>query len=120
MQRITCMGPTAAPLLSLTAATVAEPSSTTTAVAAYTPTACAAPIDEAARNVAIIAAALTRVREATLALAREIRYPNVWIGYIAFIMFGMLKQCRPHCWEGTNKLGFIEQFALWAVEMCAN
>ena len=60
MQLITCMGPTAAPFLPLTGAPVAEPSSattavtvaeqssTTTAVAAGTPTAGAAPIDNAA------------------------------------------------------------------------
>ena len=91
MQHSTCMGPTAAPLLYLTAAPFAEPSSTTTAVAAYTPTASAIPIDEAAHNAATIAAALARVCQATLALAREIRRPNVWIGYIAFVLFGMLK-----------------------------
>ena len=123
MQCITCMGPTAAPLLPLTAAPVAEPSSTTTAVdapsstttavAAYTPTAGAAPIDNAAKH-----AAMDRVRAAALKLSREIRTPKAWIGYIAFVLFALLKQCRPRVWEGANKFCFIEHFAPWAKNMC--
>ena len=99
MQLITCMGPTAAPFLPLTGAPVAEPSSattavtvaeqssTTTAVAAGTPTAGAAPIDNAATK----HAAMDRVHTAALALAREIRKPKAWIGYIAFVLFALLK-----------------------------
>ena len=81
MQLITCMGPTAALLLPLTAAPIAEPSATTTAVAACTPTVRAASIDEAVSNA-------TKVRKKVLALAREIRKPQAWIGYIVFILFG--------------------------------
>jgi len=120
------MGPTAAPFLPLTGAPVAEPSSattavtvaeqssTTTAVAAGTPTAGAAPIDNAANK----HAAMDRVRTAALAWAREIRKPNACIGYIAFVLFALLKECRPQAWEGANKFCFIEQFAPWAKSMC--
>ena len=113
MQCITCMGPQAAPLLPLTAAPVAEPSSITTAVAAYTPTAGAAPIDNGAKH-----AAMNRVRTAALKLARDIRRPKTWIGYIAFVLFALLKECKPSCWEGANKLCFIELFAPWANIYC--
>ena len=125
MQRITCMGPTAAPLLPLPAAPVAEPSSTTTAVtvadqsstttavAADTPTAGAVPTDNAVKH-----AAMDRLRTAALKRSREIRKPNVWIGYIAFVLFALLKECRPQAWEGANKFCFIEHFAPWAKSMC--
>ena len=115
MQRITCMGPTAAPLLPLTAAPIAEPSSTTTAVAACTPTAGAASIDEAVSN-ATKHHAIAKIRNQVLALAREIRKPQAWIGYIAFILFGLLHRVRPQVWEGAHKFCVIEQFAPWALE----
>ena len=118
MQLITCMGPTAAPLLPLTAAPIAEPSSTTTAVAACTPTAGAASIGDALRNATTHHAAIAEVRKKVLALAREIRRPQAWIGYIAFILFGLLNKCRPQGWEGAHRFCFIEHFAPWAVEIC--
>ena len=120
MQGITCIGPTAAPLLPVTAAPVAEPvivaeqSSTTIAVYAGTPTASAAPLDNAAQT----RAAMDRVHNAGLALAREICKPKAWIGYIAFVLFALLKNCRPQAWEGSNRLCFIEQFAPWAKDIC--
>ena len=109
------MGPTAAPLLPLTAAPIAEPSSTTTAVAACTPTAGAASIDEAVSN-ATKHHAIATIRNQVLALAREIRKPQAWIGYIAFILFGLLHRVRPQVWEGAHKFCVIEQFAPWALE----
>ena len=113
MQRITCMGPAAAPVLVWTAAPIADPSAITTAVAASThPTSAAHPTTVANNNAA------RGIRDQILALAREIRKPRAWIGYIAFILFGLLKQCRPQVWEGSHKFCLLEQHAPWVLEMC--
>lgn len=113
MQRITCMGPAAAPVLVWTAAPIADPSAITTAVAASThPTSAAHPTTVANNNAA------RGIRDQILALAREIRKPRAWIGYIAFILFGLLKQCRPQVWEGSHKCCLLEQHAPWVLEMC--
>ena len=90
MQRITCMGLVAALVLVWTAAPKADPSAIKTAVAASTqPTSAAHPTTVANNN------ATRGIRDQILALAREIRKPGAWIGYIAFILFGLLRQCRP-------------------------
>ena len=88
MQGITCIGPTAAPSLPVTAAPVAEPvivaeqSSTTTAVDAGTPTASAAPLDNAAQK----RAAMDRVHNAGLALARDSQTQNLdWLHRIRLV-----------------------------------
>ena len=128
MQPITCMGPTAAPLLPpaaaplfhLTAAPVAEPLSAAQSTAenvaepSSAQTAVAAPTDEADDRIA----AMGRIHAAALNLAREIRKPQACVGYIAFVLFALLKRCRPQAWEGSNKFCFIEHFAPWAKDMC--
>ena len=53
-----------------------------------------------------------------MALAREICRLKAWIGYIAFVLFALLKGYRPQAWEGSNKFCFIEQFAPWAMHLC--
>lgn len=78
------------------------------------PTAGAAPIDNAAKH-----AAADRVRAAALKLSREIRTPKAWIGYIAFVLFALLKQCRPRVCDGANKFCVIAHFAPWAKNMCS-
>ena len=108
---ISVAAPIAEPSSTTTA--VDAPSSTTTAVAAYAPTAGAAPIDNAAKH-----DAMDRVRAAPLKLSRDTRTPKAWIGYIAFVLFALLKQCRLRVWEGANKFCFIEHFAPWAKNMC--
>ena len=110
VQRITCMGPAAAPVLVWTAAPIADPSAIKTAVAANTHQTSAAHPTTVANN-----HAARGIRDQILALAREIRKPIAWIGYIAFILFGLLKQCRPHIWEGSNKFCLLEQHAPWAL-----
>ena len=128
MQPITCMGPAAAPLLPpaaaplfhLTAAPVAEPLSAAQSTAenvaepSSAQTAVAAPTDETDDRIA----AMGRIHAAALNLAREIRKPQACVGYIAFVLFALLKRCRPQVWEGSNKFCFIEQFAPWAKDMC--
>ena len=112
--------PAAAPLFHLTAAPVAEPLSAAQSTAenvaepSSAQTAVAAPTDEADDRIA----AMGRIHAAALNLAREIRKPQAWIGYIAFVLFALLKRCRPQAWEGSNKFCFIEHFAPWAKDMC--
>ena len=120
MQGITCMGPNAAPLLPMTAPPVADPSSTETTVAAPEPSstttavaASAAPISKAA-----IQAAKDRIEAAALRLAREIRKPKAWIGYVAFVLFALLKRTKVHVWEGDYKFNLIKHFAPWAEGHC--
>ena len=110
MQAITCMGPAAAPLLPLQAATpaVADDDVTITAVAGV-----AAAADPAV-------AAPARVNAALLRLAREIRAPRAYVGYVAFILFALCKQCRPCAWEGSNHIDLLQVFAPWALPGCPN
>ena len=115
MQCITCMGPIAAPLLPLTAAPVADPSSITTAVAVAAPsttTAVAAPTPAATAG-ATKRVATERIRASALQLARQIRKPRAWIGYIAFVLYGLLRKTKPQMWEGANKFCVIKTFAPW-------
>ena len=84
-----------------TAAPIADPSAIKTAVAASThPTSAAHPTTVANNNAA------RGIRDQILALAREIRKPRAWIGYIAFILFGLLKQFRLQVWEGSRRNAF--------------
>ena len=120
MQCITCMGPKAAPLLPLTAAPVADPSSidTAVAVAAQSPAVAVAAQTPAAAAGAAKRAAKERIRTSALQLAREIRKPRSYIGYVAFVLFALLKKTRLLMWEGANKFCVIELFAPWAKDMC--
>ena len=107
-------------VLLLTAAPIADPSSITTAVAVAAPstaTAVAAQTPAAAAGAAK-RAAMERIRASALQLAREIRKPRTWIGYVAFVLFALLKKNRPQMWEGANKFCVIETFAPWAQDMC--
>ena len=120
MQCITCMGPKAAPLLPLTAAPVADPSSITTAVAVAAPsttTAVAAPTPAATAG-ATKRVAMERIRASALQLAREIRKPRAWIGYIAFVLYGLLRKTKPQMWEGANKFCVIDTFAPMFKDTC--
>ena len=81
-------------VLPLTAAPIADPSSITTAVAVAAPstaTAVAAQTPAAAAGAAK-RAAMERIRASALQLAREIRKPRTWIGYVAFVLFALLKK----------------------------
>ena len=120
MQCITCMGPKAAPLLPLTAAPIADPSSidTTVAVAAQSPAVAVAAQTPAAAAGAAKRAAKERIRASALQLAREIRKPRSYIGYVAFVLFALLKKTRLQMWEGANKFCVIETFAPWAAGLC--
>ena len=107
MQCITCMGPKAAPLLPWTAAPVADPSSITTAVAVAAPstaTAVAAQTPAAAAGAAK-RAAMERIRASALQLARETRKPRAWIGYVAFVLFALLKNTDRRC--GREQASFV-------------
>ena len=59
-----------------------------------------------------------RVHEKLLQLARDIRSPRMYIGYSAFLCFGLLFGCRPCIWEGEKKVDLIGVFAPWAAERC--
>ena len=108
MQRITCMGPAAAPVLPLHAAAPleAEDVEEGTAVAgtASAPTSAAA--------------AQHRVQAAVLRLAREIRRPSAYLGYIAFVLFALCRACRPYVWEGAVHMDLLQVFAPWAIPQC--
>ena len=106
MQCITCMGPKAAPLLPLTAAPVADPSSITTAVAVVgkSTTTVVAALMPAATVGATKRVAMERIRASALQLAREIRKPRSYIGYVAFVLFALLK--KPDCKCGREQTSF--------------
>jgi len=101
------MGPAAAPLLPLKAAApaIADDVGDGTAVAA------------AALAEKTAVAAQARVNAKMLRLARELRRPNSYVGYIAFILLALCKKCQPCAWEGNNFLSLLEVFAQWALPM---
>ena len=121
MQCITCMGPRAAPLSQFTAAPVADPSSIATAVDVVAPSTATAVAAQthAADAGAAKRAAIDRIRASALQLAREIRKPRAWIGYVAFVLFALLKN-RPQMWEGASRFCVIDTFAPWAKDLCKN
>ena len=107
MQLITCMGPKAAPLLPLTAAPVADPSSiaTAVAVAAQSLAAAVAAQTPAAAAGGAKRTAKERIRASALQLAREIRKPRAWIGYVTFVLFALLKKPDRRC--GREQTSFV-------------
>ena len=63
-------------------------------------------------------AAQHKIRTTLLALAREIRRPRSYVGYSAFILMGLKKECRPCIWEGAQFIDVLDVFAPWAKERC--
>ena len=53
-----------------------------------------------------------------LSLAREIRRPRQYVGYSFFILFALVKRCRPFIWEGDSRIDVIQSFLPWAQETC--
>ena len=45
-----------------------------------------------------------------LQLSREVRQPRRYVGYSAFLVFGMLHGIRVHVWEGANRVGITKVF----------
>ena len=54
-----------------------------------------------------------------LNLARDIRRSHSYVGLSFFVLFGLLKKCRPFVWEGGNIVDLVEVFAPWALEQCS-
>jgi hypothetical protein len=44
-------------------------------------------------------------------LARNIKQPRTTVGYSAFILFALVKKCRPIIWEGSCPMDLIERYA---------
>ena len=63
-------------------------------------------------------AARSRIEAGLLKLARDIRAPNKYVGYAAFILMGLLKKCRPRVYEGATHIDLLEVFAPWATSHC--
>jgi hypothetical protein len=61
-------------------------------------------------------AAQHKIRSTLLALARQIRHPRAYVGYSAFLLMGLLKQCQPCVWEGSQVINLLKVFAPWATE----
>ena len=112
--------PPAAPLHTLQAAAPASPIDVEedTAVAV---------LAALAKDTAVAAAALAedkqlaaqhKVDAALLALARDIRRPRAYLGYCAFVLFGLCKKCQPCAWEGGCFINLLDLYAPWALEMC--
>ena len=122
MQTITNMGPPAplqAPLLDVQPA---PPALSDTAVAGV-PIAGATLANHTAVAEAMVgldaeAAAYTNVCNAMLRLARELRRPRNYVGYFAFLVFGLCKQCQPWAWEGRHHQNLLGHYAPWALESC--
>jgi hypothetical protein len=59
-----------------------------------------------------------KVLATLLALARQIRTPCAYVGYSAFILFGLVYKCQPCLYEGRLFIDLLETFAPWAKECC--
>ena len=59
-------------------------------------------------------AARHRIRSRLLTLAREIRKPRQPVGYSAFVLFALLKDCAVCMWEGNLPIDLLDTFAPWA------
>ena len=64
-------------------------------------------------------AARASVLRTVLDLAREIRSPRTYVGYIAFILMALTKNKRPIAWEGSASIDLIGVFAPWASDTCS-
>ena len=51
-----------------------------------------------------------------LSLARSIRTPRTYVGYIFFVLLGLARKRRPCMWEGFNRVNLLETFAPWAMD----
>ena len=61
-------------------------------------------------------AARHRIRAKLLALARAIRRPRTYVGYSAFVLMGLLKNCQPCMWEGGFCIDLMETFVPWKTD----
>ena len=61
----------------------------------------------------IAGAAQHKIRATLLALARSIRRPRSYVGYSAFVLMGLLKNCQPCMWEGECFFDLLDTFAPW-------
>ena len=86
--------------------------------AAEVPEAPPMPAVAGARRVLLRQQAEANISGRLLTLAREIRRPLNYIGYSAFVLFALLRRCRPVLWEGESRIDLIAVFATWAQDMC--
>jgi hypothetical protein len=84
------------------------------------PAAPACPVDlsddegpEVTEVAGIAGAAQHKIRATLLALARSIRRPRSYVGYSAFVLMGLLKNCQPCMWEGECFFDLLDTFAPW-------
>ena len=59
-------------------------------------------------------AARNKIEAQLLKLARDIRTPRAYVGYAAFILMSLLKECRPRVYEGAAHIDLLKLFAPWA------
>ena len=60
-------------------------------------------------------AAENRVYSRILDLAKEIQTDVHYVGYVFFVLMGILKKCQPWMWEGAARVNLLEHYATWAV-----
>ena len=60
-------------------------------------------------------AAEHRVYSLILELAMEIQSDFHYVGYLFFVLMGLLKKCKPCMWEGADRVNLLEHYATWAV-----
>ena len=53
-----------------------------------------------------------------LTLARQMATPRAYVGYIFFVLVGLMRKCRPLMWEGAHQIDLLELYAPWACGAC--
>ena len=61
------------------------------------------------------AAAEHRVYSRIWDLAMEIQSDFHYVGYVFFVLMGLLKKCQPCVWEGPSRVNLLEHYATWAM-----
>ena len=62
--------------------------------------------------------AVSSLIDKIMALGRTINCDRGYVGHSAFVLFGLLYQCRPCIWEGDVRIDLIDVYANWAIERC--
>ena len=71
-----------------------------------------------AHRVPLAASSGVVILDQLLALSRSIRGARQYVGYSAFVLFGLRFEVRPVIWEGEERIDLLDTFAPWALERC--
>ena len=60
--------------------------------------------------------AKARIYDKIFRLAREIASARAYVGYVFFVILGVMRKCKPFMWEGNSRVNLVDTFAPWALD----